>query len=334
MRIYLDHNATTPPAPAVVELMLRVMRDAWGNASSIHHFGQQAKAVMDEARGQVADLVGADPSEVVFTGGGTESDNAAIRGAAEALDGTGRRHLVTTAIEHEAVLNTVKALGRRGWRVTIVPVDRSGVVAADAVAEAITDETALVSVMHANNEIGTLRRWRPSPRPPMRAGRWSTPTPCRRPARSRRRPPPRRRPAVALGAQVLRPEGRRRALDPPRRAVAALRDRRQAGARAPRRHRERAGHRRPRAAAELARRDLAGAMPRLEALRDRLEAGVLAAVPGTERNGAASPRVPNTSNLSFDRVESSRCSSGWTSRAWPSRPGRRARRARSSRHTS
>ncbi|MDH4066841.1 MAG: aminotransferase class V-fold PLP-dependent enzyme, partial [Acidobacteriota bacterium] len=157
MRIYLDHNATTPTAPQVVDEVARVARQCWGNPSSVHHFGQQAKAALDEARGQVARLLGADPSEVVFTAGGTESNNAAIRGAAEALDGSGRRHLVTTAIEHEAVLNTVKALARRGWRVTVVPVDASGVVSPAQVAEAIADDTALVSVMHANNEIGTIQ---------------------------------------------------------------------------------------------------------------------------------------------------------------------------------
>ena len=305
MRIYLDHNATTPPAPAVVDVMLRVMRDAWGNASSIHHFGQQAKAAIDEARGQVADLIGADPSEVVFTGGGTESDNAAIRGAAEAVEPTGRRHLVTTAIEHEAVLNTVKALGRRGWRVTLVPVDRTGVVAAEAVAEAITDDTALVSVMHANNEIGTLQPLESIVEAAHARGALvhtdAVQTAGKIPVDVRR-----------LGVDLLSlsahkfygPKG-----------VGALWIRR--GVRllpfvtgGKQERGRRAGTENVAAiaglgvAAELARRELAGAMPRLEALRDRLEAGVLAAVPGTERNGAASPRVPNTSNLSFERVES------------------------------
>ena len=106
------------------------MREVWGNASSVHHFGQQAKAVLDEARGAVAALLGGDPSEVVFTAGGTESDNFAIRGAAEALEPTGRKHLIATAIEHEAVLNTLKALARRGWRVTLLPVDATGIVSA------------------------------------------------------------------------------------------------------------------------------------------------------------------------------------------------------------
>src|SRR5688572_30018592 len=102
---------------------MRVMQETVGNASSVHAFGQQAKAEVDRARIGVASMLGADPSEVVFTSGGTEADNLAIRGAAEALEPTGRRHLITTAIEHEAVLNTLKALGRRGWATTLLPVD-------------------------------------------------------------------------------------------------------------------------------------------------------------------------------------------------------------------
>src|SRR5436189_3350148 len=114
MRVYFDYNATTPLAPEVIEAIARATRDVFGNASSVHHFGQQAKAVLDEARSSVAALIHADPSEIVFTSGGTESDNFALRGAAEALERTGRRHLVAGAIEHEAVLNTLKALARCG----------------------------------------------------------------------------------------------------------------------------------------------------------------------------------------------------------------------------
>ena len=123
MRIYFDYNATTPLAPEVAEAATDALRGQFGNASSVHHFGQQAKAAIDEARSAVAALLGGEPSEIVFTGGGTESDNFAIRGVAEALEPAGRRHLVASAIEHEAVLNTFKALGRRGWRTTLVPVD-------------------------------------------------------------------------------------------------------------------------------------------------------------------------------------------------------------------
>src|SRR6266545_4015124 len=137
--------------------MTEVLRDEFGNPSSVHHFGQQAKAAIDDARTDVANLIGADPSEVLFTSGGTEGDNIAIRGAAEALEPTGRRHLVASAIEHEAVLNTLKALAKRGWRTTLVPIDQSGIASPSALREALADDTALVSVMHANNEIGTIQ---------------------------------------------------------------------------------------------------------------------------------------------------------------------------------
>src|SRR5919106_2677927 len=139
MRVYFDHNATTPVDPAAVDVMVRVLRDDFGNASSVHRFGQQAKAVVDEARSAIASLIGADPSEIVFTSGGTESDNAALRGAAEALEPTGRRHLIATAIEHEAVLVTLKALSRRGWRTTLLPVGQTGIVAPEALQAVITD---------------------------------------------------------------------------------------------------------------------------------------------------------------------------------------------------
>src|SRR5258705_924171 len=157
MRIYFDHNATTPVDPAVAEMIVRVMTEEFGNASSVHHFGQRAKAVLDEARSSVAALIGAEPSEIVFTSGGTESDNFALRGVAEALEPTGRRHLIASSIEREAVLVTLGALARRGWRTTLLSVDASGILRPEALAEALTDDTAIVSVMHANNEIGTIQ---------------------------------------------------------------------------------------------------------------------------------------------------------------------------------
>src|SRR5258708_21415244 len=136
MRVYFDYNATTPLAPDVADTVARVSREVFGNASSIHHFGQQAKATMDEARSAVAALLNADPSEIVFTSGGTESDNLPIRGAAEAPEPTGRRHLIASGIEHEAVLNTLRALARRGWRTTLLDVDHTGIVSPDRLREA------------------------------------------------------------------------------------------------------------------------------------------------------------------------------------------------------
>ena len=120
MRVYFDYNATTPLAPEVLDALMAATRDHYGNASSVHHFGQRAKALLDDARSAVAALIHADPSEIVYTSGGTESDNFAIRGAADALEPGGRKHLVASAIEHEAVLNTLKALARHGWRTTFI----------------------------------------------------------------------------------------------------------------------------------------------------------------------------------------------------------------------
>ena len=144
-RIYLDHNATTPPSPAVIDRMSAVLREEFGNPSSVHHFGQRAKAALDEARTAVAVLIGADPGEVVFTGSGTEGDNLAIRGVAEALEPAGRKHLIVSAIEHEAVLNTAKALARRGWTVTHLAVDDRGAAPGERVAEALQRQARVVA---------------------------------------------------------------------------------------------------------------------------------------------------------------------------------------------
>jgi len=159
MRIYFDHNATTPVEPSVAETMSSALVSTFGNPSSVHHFGQQAKKLIDEARTAVAELLGARPSEVVFTSGGTESDNLAIRGVGELAATTNHRcHLITSAIEHDAVLKTVTTLGKRtGWRYTILPVNKEGLVSPKQLADVIDDETSIVSVMHANNEIGTIQ---------------------------------------------------------------------------------------------------------------------------------------------------------------------------------
>jgi cysteine desulfurase len=304
MRIYLDHNATTPPSMAVADRMVATLREEFGNPSSIHHFGQRAKAVIDEARSEVAALIGADPGEVVFTGSGTEGDNLAIRGVAEALEPTGRKHLVASAIEHEAVLNTLKALTRRGWTTTLLPVDESGIVSPDVLRSAMTDGTALVSVMHANNEIGTVQ-----PIAELAAI-----------ARERR--------AVfhtdavqsagkipidikALGVDLLSlsahkfygPKG-----------VGALWIRRGVRLQAPltggkQERNRRAGTENVSGiagmgvAAREARAKMVAEATRLAALRDRLEDGILRGVTGTALNGLRSARVPNTTNISFDRTE-------------------------------
>lgn len=154
--IYFDHSGTTPVHPAVAEEMYRYLTgDNFGNPSSVHHFGLQICKKVTEARNKVAQALGASPSEIVFTSGGTESDNLAIHGASHTNKKRGN-HIITCAVEHHAVLNTVKALGKEGFDITILPVDRYGMVSVDDVAAAITDKTILITIMHANNEVGTI----------------------------------------------------------------------------------------------------------------------------------------------------------------------------------
>jgi cysteine desulfurase len=154
--IYLDYNATTPIDPEVVDEMLPYMRDCFGNPSSSHPYGKRAKEAVELARCRVAALLGCTPSEVVFTSGGTESNNQALIGTAFANSHRGR-HIITSAIEHPAVLNPLRWLERHGFTVTQVPVDGTGMVDPQEVLRAVTDQTILVSIMHANNEVGTIQ---------------------------------------------------------------------------------------------------------------------------------------------------------------------------------
>ena len=155
-RVYLDNNATTPLAPEVFEAMKPYLLEDFGNASSIHWYGQRAKNAVEKARQQVAKLLNARPSEVIFSSGGTESDNASIFGIVQAAR-PAAPHIITTGIEHHAVLNTAQALEKRGVSVTYVGVGASGVVDPEDVKRAIRPETVLISIMHANNEIGTIQ---------------------------------------------------------------------------------------------------------------------------------------------------------------------------------
>jgi cysteine desulfurase len=304
MRVYFDYNATTPPSPEVVESVAAATLSLFGNASSVHHFGQQAKAALDESRSAVAALINADPSEIVFTGGGTESDNFAIRGAAEAAEPGGRRHLIATGIEHEAVLNTFKALTRRGWRTTLLPVDQSGIVAPDRLREAITDDTALVSVMHANNEIGTIQQIAEIASIAHAGGALMHTDAVQSVGKIRTD-------VKALGVDLLSLSAHK--FNGPK-GTGVLYIRR--GTRmqpiltgGKHERSRRAGTENTPAivgmgvAARQAMSKLDSEAVRLAALRDRLEAGILAVVPGTAVNGGSSARVPNTSNISFDRIE-------------------------------
>jgi cysteine desulfurase len=302
-RVYLDNNATTPPASEVVEAMTRALRDEFGNPSSIHSYGQRAKAAVDDARAEVARLIGAEPADLVFTGSGTEADNLALRGVVDAAP-PARTRLVVSSVEHEAVINTARALARRGVDVTFLPVDADGVVQPAVFEGALGDDVALVSVMLANNETGVIQ--------PV--------SDLARLARARRvafhsdavqavaKVPV---DAPALGIDLLAIAGHK--FGGPK-GVGALWIRRGTrvsgivtGGRQERNRR--AGTEDVPAivgfgvAARLARARLSAESSRQAVLRDRLEAGILAAIPGTVVNGAGARRVPNTANIAFEKVE-------------------------------
>ena len=154
-RIYLDYAATTPTHPDVVKAMLPYFTDVFGNPSSIYSYGQESKGAIEEARVQVAELIGARDEEIVFTSGGTGADNFAIKGVAFANENKGN-HVITSSVEHHAVIETSKFLQKKGFRVTYLPVDEYGLVDPGDVKKAITNKTILISVMHANSEMGTI----------------------------------------------------------------------------------------------------------------------------------------------------------------------------------
>jgi cysteine desulfurase len=302
-RIYLDHNATTPLAPEVIDAMSRALGDQFGNASSIHYFGQRAKAAVDEARTEVARLIGAEPADLVFTAGGTESDNLALRGVLDAAHAS-RPRLVVTSVEHEAVLITAKALARRGRPVTILPVDRSGLVSLAELEAALGADVAMVSVIAANNETGVMQ-----PVADMARIAGASGAVCHTDAVQAVGKIP--VDVAALGVDLLSLAAHK--FGGPK-GVGALWIRRGTalagvitGGRQERNRR--AGTENVPAivgagvAARLARSRLATDAERIGALRDRLEAGILAAVPGTSVNGGGAPRVPNTTNIAFERVE-------------------------------
>jgi cysteine desulfurase len=302
-RFYFDHNATTPVAPEVMDALVPCLGQVYGNASSIHYFGQLAKQRTEAARRQLASLIHARPADVVFTSGGTEANNLAILGAVRAAS-RASRHVVTTVIEHTAVLAPCGQLEREGVAVTRVPVGSDGIVSPDDVRRALRPDTVLVSVMHANNEIGTIQ-------PVAEIGRLAHEARTLLHVDGVQAVGKIPVDVEAIGADLYSSSGHK--LYAPK-GVGALYVRK--GVRlAPvflGGHHER--DRRPGtenvpgivafgAAAHLAERRMAEESDRLAMLRDRLENAVLSRIAGTGINGARSSRTPNTSNIYFDAVD-------------------------------
>ena len=302
-RIYLDYNASTPCCPEALDAMLPYFREHYGNASSVHAFGQEAKGAIEEARAKVAAFLNASPGEIVFCGGGTESDNMGVVGAARVLAAKGR-HVVTSAVEHDAVRQACDALEREGFEVTRVAPEPTGRVSADAVAAALRPGTILVSIMAANNETGVIQ-------PTAEIGALCA---------SR---------GIAFHVDAIQAAGKypidveawqaslltitaHKFYGP--KGAAALYVRR--GTRlsplvfgGEHERGRRAGTENVPAivglgrACEAALEAMKTSVPRMTALRDRLEAGLMAAVPQVVRHGDGAPRVCNTSHLSFRGAE-------------------------------
>jgi cysteine desulfurase len=299
-RHYFDHNATTPVPGKVLEVYVEALRETFGNASSIHHFGQQAKRRLEEARGQVAGMLGCDPKQIVFVSGGTEANNLAILGAVRRCR-QARRHVITTEIEHPAVLNACGQLEREGVEVTYLRVGSSGLLDPDTVRRALKPETVLVSVMHVNNEVGVVQPIHEIAAIAREAGVLFHSDGVQAAGKI---------PVDASGFDLYSVSGHK--FYSPK-GVGALYVRRSVALEpllyGGRQERER----RPGTlnvpaaaamgvAAEMAVRDLPVESACLTALRDRLEGSILNRVPETGVNGRGAPRVANTTNIYFDGV--------------------------------
>ncbi len=304
-RIYLDHNATTAVEPAVLDAMLPFFSGEFGNASSIHTSGQRARAVVETAREQVAALLNARPQEIVFTSGGTESDNHAIFGIMQPLLETAPRpHIITPAIEHEAVLNVCQSLEKQGASVTYLPVSCDGLVDVAALRAAIRAETALITVMHANNELGTVQPLEEIGRIAAEHDIYFHSDAVQAAGKIQIDVGTLQLDLLSISAHKLYgPKGvgaiyikggtrlrqflygghHQRGFRPGTENVAGI-----------------VGFGK---AAELARASLAEDASRMAALREKLEQGLLARVPDCRANGAGAPRTPNTSNITFAGIE-------------------------------
>jgi cysteine desulfurase len=303
MRVYLDYNATTPVDRAVLDAMLPFLSENFGNAGSVHTPGQRARAAVDAARDSVAALIGADPNEVVFTSGGTEADNLAIFGAV-AASAKSRKHVITTAIEHHAILHSCDELQRQGVDVTVVPVrtgfDSQGIVDPEDIRRAIRAETVLITVMHANNELGTIQPIEEIARIAAEAGVCFHCDAVQSAGK------------VSLDVKKLEVDllsiSAHKFCGPKGVGALYVRTGRQISPRAYGGHAERdrrAGTENVPGivgigkAAELARKLLSEDGARIRSLRDRLEATLIERIPNVRVNGDRTRRVPNTSNLSF-----------------------------------
>ena len=300
MRIYLDFNATTPVDTTVLETMLAYFSEEFGNANSIHSAGQRSRGAVDRARESVANLIGAKPGEIVFTSGGTESDNLAILGCVAASE-RARKHVITIAIEHHAVLNVCEALEKQGVDVTFVPVGRNGIVGPEDIRRALRRETVLISVMHANNELGTIQ-------PIAEIGTIAADADvyfhCDAIQSVGKLPVDGNALGVdflsisahkiygpkGVGALYVRPGA---PLEPQLYGGHHERDRRPGTENV-------AGIAGFGKAAEIAKSRLAEDATRISALRDRLEDALLRSIPGARINGDRARRVSNTTNLTFD----------------------------------
>lgn len=302
-RVYLDHNATTQPHPDVFAAMVPYLREVFGNPSSIHWFGQEARRAVDRARQQVADLIGAGADEVVFVSGGTESNNQAIRGLVANEQGRPLR-IVTSSVEHPAVLNTCRDLEHRGVRVAYLPVNGDGLIDLQSVTNAITGDTVLVTVMLANNDVGTIQ---PIQKVAEIVKRSRTALHTDAVQAVGKIPVNVRELGVDLlsvsGHKIYGPKG-----------IGALYIRRGTKI-APLIHgghhesARRAGTENVPAivgfgkACEIAREELGRNAARLTVLRNRLEKGILGGISDTQLNGHPESRLPNTSNVSFSFVD-------------------------------
>jgi cysteine desulfurase len=300
MPVYLDYNATTPIAPEVAEAIRPCLGPLFGNPSSPHLYGIEARRAVDAARAQVAGLLGCAPGEIVFTGGGTEANNMALKGVARAADATRRRRIVTSAVEHPAILEPLEALAAERVEVIVLPVDGHGLVDPDAVGRAVDERTLLVSVMHANNEVGTIQPIAEIAAIAHQAGALMHTDAAQTPGKALVR-------VDALGADLISLAGHK--LYAPK-GVGALYVREGVRLAKTMHGATHEGNRRAGtenligiiglgAACALAGHNLEGTVAHLRAMRDRLQAGLLAADPGARVNGHPTMRLPNTLSIGF-----------------------------------